>query len=174
MYSFIEPQIKPVVGYVAKIWLFFVIVTISILFGFNMILNYKISVFEKKIKVNSKKEKEFIKNISLYKRKISLINSEKKFFEDVKTSNNLLEGSLKSFFALIPEKIVLTKVILNKNSLIIFGLTPSKDIYNFFLAPPLKSIFAKSVVDFYLQDNGWYRFVSKNESKISSDIKEEK
>ncbi len=174
MYSFVEPNIKPVVGYVAKIWLFFVVVTLFILLGFNMILNYKIGSFEKRIKNHTKKEKEFIKEITLYKKKISIIENEKKIFEKISTSNELLKDSLKSFFALIPEQITLTKVILDENSLVIFGITPSKDVYNFFLAPPLKSIFSKSVVDFYLQKDGWYRFVSKNESKIVFESKEKK
>ncbi len=174
MYSFVEPNVKPVVSYLAKIWLFFVMITLFILFGFNMILNYKISSFEKTIKGYTQKEKKFIEEITVYKKKIEMIESEKKLFEEISTSNELLKNSLKSFFALIPDQITLSKVILDENSLVIFGVTPSKDIYDFFLAPPLKSVFSKSVVDFYLQKNGWYRFVSKNENNSDSNRKDKK
>jgi len=166
MYSFIKPYEKPLIGYVFRIWFFFTIITLIILLGFDMILGYKINSFEKSIISNNKKQTQFLVDIETFKKKIKLLNKEKSFAKNVETSNKLLEESLKNFFELIPEQITLNKIIIDKNSLTIFGITPSKDIYNLLLAPPLKSIFSKSVVDFYLQDNGWYRFVSKNESKI--------
>ena len=167
MYSFIKPYEKPLIGYVLRVWFFFTIITLIILVGFDMILKYKINSFEKSIISNNKQQTQFLSEIETFKKKIKLLHEEETFAKKIETSNEMLVSSLKNFFELVPEQITLSKIIVDKNSLTIFGVTPSKDVYNLLLLPPLKSIFSKSVVDFYLQNNGWYRFVSKNESKIA-------
>ncbi len=169
MYSFIEPYEKPLVGYVTKVWFFFTILTVLILVGFNMILEYKIKSFGEDIVRKEKEKGKFIVEIEDFKKRIENIQKEREFANSVENSNKLLKKSLKNFFELIPEQITLTKLIMDKDSLTIYGITPSKDVYNFLLAPPLKSIFSNSEVDFYLQKDGWYRFVSKNEKAGSGE-----
>ncbi len=168
MYSFIEPYNKPLIGYVTRIWFFFTILTFLILIGFNMILEYKIKSFEKTLVQKSKEKSKFLVEIKDFQKKIENIKKERNFVNDIDNQNTLIKKSLKNFFDLIPDQITLTKLIMNETTLTIYGITPSKEVYNLFLAPPLKSVFTKSAVDFYLQKDGWYRFVSKNENKISS------
>jgi len=144
---------------------FFTIITLIILLGFDMILGYKINSFEKSIISNNKKQTQFLVDIETFKKKIKLLNKEKSFAKNVETSNKLLEESLKNFFELIPEQITLNKIIIDKNSLTIFGITPSKDIYNLLLAPPLKSIFDITKVGFTKIDDSKYLFSSYNKIK---------
>ncbi len=170
MYSFIEPYVKPLIGYVTRVWFLFTVLTFLILVGFNALLGYKIKSFEKNLMQKEKEKNKFLSEISDFENRIKNIQKESSFAQNIKSENTLLKKSIKNFFELIPNQITLTKLVMDRYSLTIYGITPSKDVYNFLLAPPLKSVFYKSMVDFYLQKDGWYRFVSKNEKK--EDLKE--
>ena len=87
---------------------------------------------------------------------------QKSLGEEIYTRNILLKESMKNLFDLVPDKITLNRVIIKKDSLIIYGKTPTKDTFNFLLSAPLKSIFSSSNTMFYLTKNGWYNFVSTN------------
>ena len=84
------------------------------------------------------------------------------FAQSITSNNIVIKDSIENLFDLIPKKITLTKIQMSKNALTIQGRTPNKDTYRFLLAVPLKSIFEKSTVSFYLTDNGWYKFISIN------------
>jgi len=60
-----------------------------------------------------------------------------------------------------------------ENALILHGITPNKDVYNFMLQAPLRSIFHRTYSSFYPAQNGWLRFVSTNyidnEEELSSE-----
>jgi len=77
-------------------------------------------------------------------------------------SNELLKSSIKNLFDLVPDQITLTSVVMEKESLIIKGITKNKDSYNLLLLPPLKSIFNDSKVSFSHMPNGQYSFESIN------------
>ena len=65
-------------------------------------------------------------------------------------------------FDLVPSRITLSEAKLLENGLILYGITPNKDVYNFMLQAPLRSIFHKTYSSFYPAQNGWLRFVSTN------------
>ena len=69
---------------------------------------------------------------------------------------------IKNLLDLIPDPITLTSISFDKNKLIIYGITPTKDIYNMLMLPPLESIFTKTKTYFYQMNNGWYKFKSEN------------
>lgn len=161
-YSFIEPQPKPLVSLFSKIWILFISFVSLLLIFFGLFLLYKINSY----KVNTIKtendrvllEKEVNKREDL----IEYLLRQKSLGEEIYTRNTLLKNSMKNLFDLVPDKITLSRVIIKKNSLVIYGKTPTKDTFNFLLAAPLKSIFNKSNTIFYLSANGWYNFVSTN------------
>jgi hypothetical protein len=74
----------------------------------------------------------------------------------------VLKDSIANLFDLVPERITLSKAKLLKNGLVLQGITPTKDVYNFMLQAPLRSIFQKTYSSFYPASNGWLYFVSKN------------
>ena len=49
-----------------------------------------------------------------------------------------------------------------QDGLVLYGITPNKDVYNFMLQAPLRSIFHRTYSSFYPEKNGWLRFVSTN------------
>jgi hypothetical protein len=117
-------------------------------------------------------------NVSLHQ-----MNSDIKFIEKqvaiskkIFTQNTILKDSITNMFDLVPQRISLSEAKLLKNGLILYGITPNKDVYNFMLQAPLRSIFHHTYSSFYPADNGWLYFVSKNyvEEDEDTNTEEEK
>lgn len=161
-YSFIKPRKKEFFKKLIKIWLGYHLATILILILTTISLWYKID------STNAKQEdlanrSEILKSEAVeIEKSIELIEKEKRFAGDVFYQNELLKESIKNLFELIPDQITLSSVEMDRDVLVIKGMTPSKEVYNFLLAVPLKSIFNDSTVDFYMIQNGWYNFISVN------------
>jgi len=162
MYSFTKPKQKHIFKEDTKLWIIFITVSISLYTLFGLFLALKAYLFHKDA-VN------FHKNTVILQKKISTIIKEKNFiikektlYEDIKVKNALLKQSIKNLLDLIPDPITLNSCKLNKNRLILYGITPSKDIYNLLMLPPLESIFTETKTSFYQMSNGWYRFKSEN------------
>ena len=72
----------------------------------------------------------------------------------------------------MPDSVTLNNVFLDKNLLIIKGVTPSKDTYQLLMEAPLKSIFSSSSTTFYQMPNGWLNFISTNKIENSEGFNE--
>jgi len=167
-YSFIRPKPKHAVDSDTKIVLIFLIVTIILTVGFTLFIVLKKSNFVDDIELMKKNITKFQNESRIYQKEIDRIELLEQKFESVQTHNTLLKESIQNLFDLVPDQITLTKAILNKDGLILYGVTPSKDVYNYLLHAPLKSIFHRSDTTFYPLKNGWYRFVSINEGGMET------
>ena len=96
------------------------------------------------------------------KKRIVFIQKEQVLAEKVFTGNVVLKDSIANLFDLVPQRITLSQAQILQNGLILYGVTPNKDVYNFMLHAPLRSIFHRSYSSFYPEENGWLRFVSTN------------
>jgi hypothetical protein len=105
---------------------------------------------------------ELSKNIDVMDEKIAYIKKQEALSQKVFTQNMVLKDSIANLFDLVPERITLSRAELLKNGLILYGVTPNRDVYNFMLQAPLRSIFQKTYTSFYEADNGWLKFVSTN------------
>lgn len=161
-YSFISPRKKSALDNMTKLWLIFISGSFSVLLLFSVFVGLKISSFKDSTEQNNIVRKRVETEIDNIENKIAFIKKQKTSAEEIFASNTILKDSIKNLFDLVPDQITLSKVIMDKDSLIIYGVTPSKDTYNFLLASPLRSIFHTSSTVFYLTDEGWYRFVSTN------------
>jgi hypothetical protein len=101
-------------------------------------------------------------NISKMKSQIAFIEKEVLLNEKITTKNTVLKDSIANLFDLVPQRITLSRATLLEDGLILYGITPNKDTYNFMLQAPLKSIFHRTYSSFYQQEDGWLRFVSTN------------
>jgi hypothetical protein len=162
MYSFTKPYKKPYFKEDTKLWLIFIAISFVLYISFALFLNIKALFFRKNIKEYEKKSYTLrLKLENIEKEKVFILK-EKNLYEDVMVKNSLLKESIKNLFDLIPDPITLTYCELDKNKLILYGITPSKDIYNLLMLPPLESIFNETHTYFYLMPNGWYKFKSEN------------
>jgi hypothetical protein len=78
------------------------------------------------------------------------------------TDNTVMKESIRNLFDLVPDTITLSRAELDEKSLVLYGMTPNKETYEYILHAPLRSIFNRTYSSFYPIENGWYRFVSTN------------
>jgi len=167
-YSFTRPKPKQFIDSDAKIILVFLTVTILLTVGFVIFIMLKKGNFESDTLAMQKNIAKYRKENRIYKKEIKRIERLAQKFEAIQTKNTLLKESIQNLFDLVPDQITLTKAILNKNGLVLYGVTPSKDVYNYLLQAPLRSVFHRNDTTFYPLKNGWYRFVSINEGGIET------
>ncbi len=161
-HSFIAPRAKKILTQELKLVVFFFSMTLFILFATYGFLLYKTDEFSNKMVSINSRVIDMNGTISDMQSQIRFIKKESAHFSEVTTSNSVLKDSIKNLFDLVPDRITLSKAVLEKNALILYGVTPNKEVYEFLLQAPLRSIFHKNYSDFYPLDNGWYRFVSSN------------
>lgn len=161
-YSYVTPRNKSALTHEIQLMLSFFSITILMLFFTYAYITYKNYTFtqdkEKTLSVRANLE------ISLEKMKsdIEFIEKQKVLSEKIYTENTVLKDSISNLFDLVPLRITLSEAKLLKNGLILYGVTPNKDVYNFMLQAPLRSIFHETYSSFYPAENGWLRFVSTN------------
>ena len=174
-HSFIRPRPKKLISWELKILLIFFSVILSLLFAVYTYLRIEIFIFEDEgqnakmttISLNSAREK--------MQKRIDFIKIEANKAKVIYTDNKLLSDSIKNLFDIIPDKITLSKAVLDRNSLRLYGRTPSKEVYQFRLLAPLRSIFDRSYTSYYQTKSGWINFVSTNyidvpKSKVQKEV----
>jgi len=161
-YSYIKHRRKSAFTEDMQLLLIFFSITLLML-----TLTYIFLLFKEYKFIENKKnmhQKQVDLNISIYnmKKQITLIEQQNILAENVHTKNAVLKDSISNLFDLVPQRITLSEATLLENGLILQGITPNKDVYNFMLQAPLRSIFHRTYSSFYPTQNGWLRFVSTN------------
>ena len=160
--SFIKPRQKYLVSAEMRLVLFFFGVTLFMLMSTYLFLAYKQYDFGSEMAQMHAKTEELNSMIESMDKQIAFIENEAAKAEQVYTSNTVMKESIKNLFDLVPDRIVLSEADLKDDSLILYGITPNKEVYEFMLHAPLRSIFHRTYSSFYPMENGWYRFVSSN------------
>lgn len=161
-HSFIAPRPKRFLTPEFRLVLFFFATTLAMLAGTYAFLSYQSWSFTQQREASSAHIEKMRSEIADFESKIAFIERERQLGEEIFTANTVLKESIKNLFDLVPERITLSRAELDKNALILYGVTPTKDIYEFMLHAPLRSIFHRSYSSFYPLENGWLRFVSTN------------
>ncbi len=161
-YSFIKPRRKTLISPEFKLLFFFFTITIGMLFVSYSFLKVKSLIYSNSVQALLEKDQTLRSSIVSMNDEIAYIQVEKLHSEGVYTSNTVLKESIQNLFDLVPEKITLSQALLKEDELILYGITPSKEVYEFLLLAPLRSIFHRSYTSYYAMPNGWYSFVSKN------------
>jgi hypothetical protein len=167
-YSFIHPKPKPRLDGESRILAIFLIVTLLLIGGFTLFLLLKKESMEGETATMRRQTQQLQAKSRRYRDEIERIERLARKYETIQTNNTLLKESIQNLFDLVPDQITLTKAILDKDGLVLYGVTPSKDVYNYLLLAPLKSVFQRNVTTFYPLENGWWRFVSVNEGSIEA------
>ncbi len=161
-YSYIKPRKKSAFTDEMQLLFTFFSITLIMLFltyGFLLFKDYRF-VKEREAMYQEKADL----NVSIFdmKAQIEFIQKQNILSEIVYTKNSVLKDSITNLFDLVPQRITLSRASLLENGLILHGITPNKDVYNFMLQAPLRSIFHRTYSSFYPAQNGWLRFVSTN------------
>ncbi|WP_373034975.1 hypothetical protein [Sulfurimonas sp.] len=161
-YSYISPRKKNVISSELQLLFSFFGITLFMLFLTYFFLVFKDYRFEQNTQEIIQKRAEVESNIVNMKKQITFIEKEVLLCERINTKNTVLKDSIANLFDLVPQRITLSEASLLKNGLILHGITPNKDVYNFMLQAPLRSIFNRTYSSFYPAPNGWLKFVSTN------------
>lgn len=162
IHSYIKPRKKSMFTQEIQLLLSFFTITLLMLFltyTFLLYINYTF-VENKNYKTVQKMTLEI--SLEKMKKQIHYIQEQELLSEKIYTKNRVLKDSISNLFDLVPSRITLSQAKLLKNGLILYGITPNKDIYNFMLQAPLRSIFHRTYSSFYPAKNGWLYFVSTN------------
>jgi len=171
-YSYIKAREKTVFTKDIQLLFTFFGVTLFMLFSTYAFLIFKDYRFKSEIKDIAKQKRELRTNISNMSAQIASVEKQSLFSEKVFTKNSVLKESINNLFDLVPSRITLSEAKIMQDGLILYGITPNKDVYNFMLQAPLRSIFHRTYSSFYPAQNGWLRFVSTNyidEEELSSE-----
>jgi len=168
-YSFIQPRKKTVLTPELKLLLSFFSITIFMLVATYLFLIYKDYRFVHNREAMIQKRYDLDISISNSKKEIEYLRDEISLSQDIYKHNSVLKESITNLFDLIPSRITLSEALLLENGLVLYGITPNKDVYNFMLQAPLRSIFYKTYTSFYPAENGWIRFVSTNYVEVAEE-----
>ncbi|WP_295022206.1 hypothetical protein [Sulfurimonas sp.] len=161
-YSYTKASGKTIFTKEFQLLFAFFSVTIFMLFATHNLLLLKNHNFEQDMAETLKQKDDFVKSTEKMKNEIVYIEKQVDLSEEVFTKNSLLKDSISNLFDLVPGRIVLSEAKIMENGLILYGITPNQDVYNFMLLAPLRSIFHQTYSSFYPAENGWLRFVSTN------------
>ncbi|MDA3907766.1 MAG: hypothetical protein PF437_01630 [Sulfurimonas sp.] len=161
-YSYIKPRKKYVFSSEMQLLFSFFSITLFMLFVTYLFLVFKDYRFTQNTQEIIEKRATLELGITNMKSQITFIEKEVLLCERINTKNTVLKDSIANLFDLVPQRITLSEASLLKNGLILYGVTPNKDVYNFMLQAPLRSIFHKTYSSFYPAPNGWLNFVSTN------------
>lgn len=161
-YSYIKPRNKSAITPEIKLMLTFFSITLFMLFSTYAFLLYKDYSFTNELVHITNKKNRLETNIADMKVQILFIKKENVLAQKIQTKNAVLKDSITNLFDLVPERITLSEAKLDEKSLLLKGITPNKDVYNFMLQAPLRSIFHRTYSSFYPAGNGWLSFVSTN------------
>ena len=161
-YSYIKPRQKSAFTAEIQLLVIFFFITLGMLFVTYLFLLFKDYNFLSDMDEMATAQSELSVNIEDMKEQITFIEKENLLAQRVYTQNTVLKDSIANLFDLVPQRITLSEAKLLENGLILYGVTPNKDIYNFMLQAPLRSIFHRTYSSFYPAQNGWLRFVSTN------------
>ena len=173
-YSYINPRRKSALTEDMQLLISFFAVTVFMLFMTYLFLAYKNYAFVVDKREMLSEKASLIESVQHLEGSISFIEHQKAVSEKVYTQNMVLKESIKNLFDLVPLRITLSEAKLLKNGLVLYGITPNKDVYNFMLQAPLRSIFHRTYSSFYPDEKGWLRFVSTNYIDEEENYEDEK
>lgn len=161
-YSFIAPRSKHLISGELRLALFFFMVSIAMVLLAYFFLAYKTARFTEEHNSFASNMTHLEESTSALEKEIATIEIEVKIAEQISTNNTVIKESIRNLFDLVPDSITLNRAELDEKSLVLYGITPNKDAYEFMLHAPLRSIFHRTYTSFYPIENGWYNFVSTN------------
>ena len=168
-YSFTKPNKKPLFKEDTKLWLVLIFISLFLYIAFSVFLVLKAYFMEKETRELKNKISSLQTRIKEIKAQKDFVFKQKALYEDIMIKNDLTKQQIKNLLDLVPDPITLERFYINDDKLIIYGITPTKDVYNMLMLPPLESIFAKTETEFYQLPNGWYKFKSQNYLKSENE-----
>jgi Tfp pilus assembly protein PilN len=169
--SFTRARAKPLFVPNTKVWFAFMGVAVVMMLGFYGFLRFKSADMKQQEAQFDIKREQIASKINQIHAQTVFAQKQHAFYQGLIEDNAVLKDSIRNLFELIPDQITLRYVKMEQETLILKGITPSREVYSFLLAVPLKSIFTTSDAEFYMLSNSWYNFVSVNRLDIQEGLR---
>ena len=162
MYSFTTAKPKHIFSRIVKIWWFYIFISLAIMITFILNLNFEIKNYTNNQQRMIQQQTFYEDQINKIAQDIERLQFEINVVKNSSIDNLVMESAIANLLNLIPDQITISLIEIQKDSLIIQGNVPSKEVFRYLLQDPLKAIFGESHVNFYMLSNGGYEFVSKS------------
>lgn len=159
--SFTPARVKQILRTDTKLWILFVLFVMGILEGVDFYMRYEGGHANETIAMMESETHRTQAQADLLKVQADDITAKAVLAKRVRDKTLIMHDTLKNLFELIPDEIILTRVVLEPDTLVLYGSTPTKELYNYLLYPPLKSIFTTTQALFYRAGNRW-NFICTN------------
>ncbi len=164
--SFIKPRQKSVFRRDTEFWLWFIGIAIGVLIALFTALQLELFNVRHDIEKAMQDKKFLGSETERLKAEYEKLKKELMLSQEFKTSNVVLKDNLTNLFTIIPDEVTLDKIEIANDSLVLYGTSPSKELYNLHLTPALKSIFTTSETSFSSIEGKGVRFMSINKLEI--------
>ena len=159
--SFVNPRPKCFFVSDTKLWFGFICIIVLIF----VLLFWGLVFLDAKINKSSDKhiqEAEILEQkIVVLEENIRLIKSVEDLSQKLMIKNTLISQNIEKLFSLVPDSVYLDDAFIDKKNVVLKGHVPSKQIFDFFLLPVLKSVFNNVETSFFSAENGWFSFETK-------------
>lgn len=162
MYSFIQPRRKHILKNDTKFWLAFLTISLGMLAGFSIFLHMKVSDTIEEAKQTIEQRSVLIEKTKQALDEHESLRQVIDYSSQITMANELLSDNIKNIFDIVPDQVTLKKIEISTNCLSIYGITPSREVFNYHFAPALRSIFTTSQTSFISKGGGWSEFISTN------------
>lgn len=160
VYSFIRPKPKNIFKRYVKIWFAYSVLAVLCVFAFAKVLEQQsIAKINEQTRIQADTQHTKLKAI-VVRDYIERLDYEVQLGEEIQLQNTMLQEGVSNLLKLIPDQITAKDIEVDYNTLVLKGLTPSKEVYKFLLEAPLRAVFTQTKVEFYPLVNGWFNFVS--------------
>ncbi|MDR2151678.1 MAG: hypothetical protein LBO72_02550 [Helicobacteraceae bacterium] len=159
-YSLTKARAKRLLDTDTKLWILFTGFIIALFIAIKILLTILITAQEIRMESYRKERISQEEQMENLQKQTQLVMQDIETVSRTIAKNKVIKDSLINLLDLIPDQIYLTEAQASEKSLRIKGYTPSQDIYNYLLKPPLESIFAKTAVSFLSNGKGGYVFDS--------------
>jgi len=167
--SFIKPQKKHIFTKITKIWWFYIVISAMILVAYNYYLSQEILNTIEKAQSYQTRQAQVQQKTKLIDTYYERLEYEGTLANQRIEKNEIRQERLQHILELIPDTITIHFMELTDSSLILKGVTPSKEFFDFGLKAPLSANFGVSSVNFYPLPNGWFEFISMSSVKKAVD-----
>lgn len=159
-YSFTAPLQKSIISHLTKIWIFYIFLSLGIIYGYGMYLQLQITSIKAQTEQSGGDITEHDDFINVTNENVRLLQYEINLDATNKSYNSDVNIALTKLFDIIPDQITVNYIMLEETKLTIKGITPTRETYAFLLEAPLKSTFTQTRADFFALPNGWFNFTS--------------
>ncbi|BEG56955.1 Membrane protein [Helicobacter sp. NHP21005] len=165
-FSYSKPFPKHMFGLLTKIWLFYILLSMGVVYGLTYFLQKYIEITKNRAEVSqvqgyiySYENRRLEERIERTKQTLKSMRSKAAYTINTK-------DSIKGILEMIPDSITIDSITIDYSSLVLKGVVPSKENFKQTIQQRLDSIFENSHVVFTPLGNGWFSFVSTNSSVL--------